>query len=200
MVRNRIRTIHSANRAANYLAAGGKKTVLAFGLVAIMAVMWFRVLTGGGPQSVAAKPPLDVQQLDGTLVQVRFRSLPVVPGRNDRIERNFFTVEDWNGFSRDANNETTSTDSEVHVATPDRIGEVIAQVAQRLKLKAVLWSENPQVFVNDTLLKVGETLSLKDGTDTYVFEVVRIEADTVFVRCRERELALKLAQSNDVNK
>lgn len=200
MVRNRIRTARSANRAANYLAAGGKKTVLAIGLVAIMAIMWFRVLTSRGPQSAAAEPPQDIQQQDGTFVQVRFHSLPVIPGRNDRIQRNFFTVEDWNGFSRDVNDETTSTDPEVHVATPDRIGEVIAQVAQRLKLEAVLWSEDPQIFINDTLLKVGGTLSLKDGADAYVFEVVRIEAETVLVRCRERELTLKLAQSNDVNK
>lgn len=198
-MRNRIRTAHSANRAVNYLAAGGKKTVLAIGLVAIMAIMWFRVLTGRGPQSATAKPPQDIQQLDGTPVQVSFHSLPVIPGRNDRIQRNFFTVADWNGFSRETNSETTSMDSEVHVATPDRIREVIARVAQRLKLEAVLWSEDPQIFINDTLLKVGGTLSLKDGADTYVFEVVRIEADTVLVRCRERELALKLAQSNDVN-
>jgi hypothetical protein len=76
---------------------------------------------------------------------------------------------------------------------------VIARVAQRLKLEAVLESGKPQIFANNKLLYVGDTLALKNGTDTYVFEVVQIEADSVLVRCREQELTLKLAQSTDVN-
>ena len=84
--------------------------------------------------------------------------------------------------------------------TPDRTQEVIIRVAQKLKLEAVLWSENPQIFANDQFWQVGDTIKLKEGTDSYEFEVVRIEADSVLVRCRERELTLKLAQSNDVGK
>jgi len=195
------RTTRSANRTMNYLAAGGKKTVLAIGLVAIMAIMWFRVLTGRKPQSAAASNPLqNAQEQDRSPVQVRFHDLPIILGRNDRIDQNFFAVQDWNGFSRNSNNEDASTDPEVHVVAPDRTREVIARVAQRLKLGAVLWSENPQIFANDQLLHVGDTIKLEEGTDTYKFEVVQIEADSVLVRCRERELTLRLAQSNDVSK
>ena len=63
-----------------------------------------------------------------------------------------------------------------------------------------MWGDSPRVSINDQLLRAGETLKLKDGTDTYEFEVVQIEADSVLVRCRERDLTLKLAQSNDVSK
>ena len=81
------RTVRSTNRTLNYLAAGGKKTVLAIGLVAIMAIMWFRVLTGGKPQSAAASDPLrNAQEQDQSPVQVRFYNLPIIPGRNDRIK------------------------------------------------------------------------------------------------------------------
>ena len=201
MMHRNMRTVRSANRAANYLAAGGKKTVLAIGLITIMAIMWFRVLTGRQPQSAAASSPLlNAQEQDQSPVQVRFHNLPIIPGRNDRIGRNFFTVQNWNGFSRDSNIEDASTDPEVHVVAPDQTQEVIARVAKKLKLEAVLWSENPQIFANDRLLYVGNTIKLKEGTDTYEFEVVRIEADAVLVRCRERELTLNLAQSNDVSK
>jgi hypothetical protein len=194
------RTTRSANRTMNYLAAGGKKTVLAIGLVVIMAIMWFRVLTGHKPQSAASKPLLNSPEQDQSPVQVRFHNLPIIQGRNDRIDQNFFTVQDWNGFSRDANKENAGTDPEVHVVAPDRTQEVIARVAQRLKLGAVLWSENPQIFANDQFYQVGDTIKLQEGADTYKFEVVQIEADSVLVRCRERELTLNLAQSNDVSK
>lgn len=193
--------MRSAGRAANYLAAGGKKTVLAIGLVVIMAVMWFRVLTGRRPQAAAAaRGPLTTGLEERKPVEVRFHSLPVIPGRHDCIGRDFFLAQDWNGFSVDSDKDTTGTASEVHVAAPDRTREVITRMAQRLKLEAVVWGTRPQVSINDQLLRAGETLKLKDGTDTYEFEVVRIEADSVLVRCRERELTLMLAQSNDVSK
>lgn len=200
MMRKRINTSRSANRAMSYLVADGKKTVVAVGLVAIMAMMWFRVLTGRKPQSAAATQPSEQTQKENTAsVNLRFHDLPTIPGRNDRIDRNFFAVENWDLFSRDVRRHTSSTGSEVHVVAPNRTQEVIVKVAQRIRLEAVLWSDNPQIFANDQLYRVGDTLELKDGTDTYVFEVVQIEADSVLVRCREQQLTLMLAQSNDVD-
>lgn len=201
MMPNKMNSVRSANRAVSYLAADRKKTVVAIALVAIMAIMWLRVLTGRKPQSVAASESLqNAQEQNKAAVEVRFHDLPIIPGRNDRIDRNFFTVQDWDGFPRDSNKDTAGTDPEVPVVPSDRTREVVARVAQRLKLEAVLLTENPQAFVNDRFVHVGETLELRDGTDTYVFEVVRIEADSVLVRCKERQLTLRLAQSNDVNK
>jgi hypothetical protein len=200
MMRRRIHQSRSSSRVTGYLAADRKKTVMAAGLVAMMAIMWFRVLTGRKPESAAAaKPPAAAQKETAASVTFRFHDLPTIPGRNDHINRNFFAVEDWSGFSRESSKRTTSTGSEVHVVTGNRTQEVIVRVAQKLRLEAVLWSQNPQIFANDRLLRVGDTLELKEGADTYVFEVVQIEADSVLVRCREQELTLELAQSNDVN-
>ena len=200
MMPNKMSTARSANRAVSYLAADRKKTVVAIALVAIMAIMWFRVLTGRKPPSaVASEASQNAQEQNKASVEVRFHDLPIIPGRNDHINRDFFAVQDWDGFSRDSNEDMTGTDPEVHVVAPDRTQEVVARVAQRLKLEAVLLTENPQAFVNDQFMHVGDTLRLKDGTDTYVFEVVRIEADAVLVRCKERQLTLRIAQSNDVN-
>ncbi|UCD50477.1 MAG: hypothetical protein JSW27_23495 [Phycisphaerales bacterium] len=200
MMRRQIHRSRSSNGGTGYLAAGRKKTVLATGLVTIMAIMWFRVLTGRKPESAAAaKPPETPQKKTGAVAKFRFHDLPIIPGRNDRINRNFFAVENWTGFSEESSKHSASTGSEVQIVTPNRTQEVIVKVAQKLKLAAVLWSENPQIFANDQLLRVGDTLELKEGTDTYVFEVIQIEADSVLVRCREQELTLKLAQSNDVN-
>lgn len=198
-MRKRNHTRHSTPQTLEHLWVDKKKTVVAVGLVAIMAIMWFRVLTGGKPKTAAAKPPATAPATTTTSAKLRFHDLPIIPGRNDRIDRNFFAIDDWNGFSREPNTRAASTGSEVHVVAPDRTREVIIRVAQRLKLEAVLESGKPQIFANNKLLYVGDTIPLKDGTDTYVFEVVQIEADSVLVRCREQELTLKLAQSTDVN-
>ena len=182
------------------MAADRKKTVAAFALVTIMAIMWFRVLTGRKPGS--ANAAAEAQQSQGQAqrqTDVRFYALPRIPGRNDRIGRNFFTVHDWDGFPTNSDRESTSTDPEVQIATTDPTQEVVARVAQGLNVEAVLWSENPKAFINDQLFQVGDTLTRKDGAESYVFEVVRIEADAVLVRCRERQLTLKLAQSDDVS-
>jgi len=201
MMRNISNPVRSVNRVVDHMAADRKKTVAAFALVAIMAIMWFRVLTGREPGSAQATPDPQQQTQDQEKPQVdiRFRELPVIPGRNDCIGRDFFTVQDWDGFPRDSDRETQSTDPEVRVVAPDPTQEVVARVAQKLKVEAVLWSENPKAFINDQLFQMGDTLNCKDGTEFYVFEVVRIEADSVLVRCRERQLTLKLAQSNDVS-
>ena len=198
----KMTTVRSVGRTADYLAAGGKKTVLAFGLVAIMAVMWFRVLSGRRPSSATASSPArNAGQQDPPGPQVQFYDLPIIPGRNDRIDRDFFAVRDWNRFSGNTSAVAVNIDPEVPVAAPDRTREVIERVAQRLKLEAVLeFSENPKIFINDRLLHVGEKIALREGAETYEFEVVRIEADKVFVRCRERELTIQLSQSHDVDR
>ncbi|MHC4520402.1 MAG: hypothetical protein ACYTAS_17585 [Planctomycetota bacterium] len=176
--------------------------MLAIAMVAVMAVMWFRVLIGRKPQSAAASnPALPAETQEKTPVQVCFQELPIIPGRNDCINRDFFAVQDWKRFRKNSHVVVTSTDTEVHAVVPDQIQEVVAKVAERLNLEAVLLTgEKPRAFVNNVFFFVGDTITLKEGTDTYEFEVVRIEADAVLVRCRERQLTLKVAQSNDVNK
>ena len=184
----------------NYMAADRKKTVMAVVLVAIMGVMWFRVLTQRKPGAAgAATDDALTQGQSEPQINVRFHELPYIPGRNDRIGRDFFSVREWDGFPGDSDQESTSTDPEVHVTTTDPTQEVVARVAQGLTVEAVLWSEDPKAFINDQLFQVGDSITLEDSAESYEFEVVRIEANAVLVRCRERQLTLKLAQSNDVN-
>jgi len=183
-----------------YLAQDRKKTVAAVALVAVMALMWFRVLLGRRPESAdASQRQEQAATQDDRSLSVRFHDLPIISGRNDRINRDFFAVQDWKRFRKSSHVVIANTNAKVPVAT-DRTQEAVARVAERLNLEAVLLTEDPQVFVNNQLMRVGETLSVEEGTETYDFEVVRIEADSVLVRCRERQLTLKVAQSNDLKK
>lgn len=69
-----------------------------------------------------------------------------------------------------------------------------------MKLAAVSLSENPQAFINDQLLRVGDRLTLKEGAKVIEFEVLRIYENSVLVGCEDTQLTLKLAQSLEVNK
>jgi len=202
MTRNRRKRVSRASSSLRYLAADRKKTVVAVCLFAIMSLMWIRVLTGKKPSSTGAAPASPGPQAapQQSNLNVRFVALPKVLGRNDYINRDFFAARDWDVFRQSSRGQNANTGTEVHVVSSSHAQEVAIRVAQKLRLEAVLWSENPQAFVNDELLAVGDKLAATDGSDTCEFEVLRIDEDAVLIGCRGTQLTLKLAQYLDVRK
>lgn len=200
MGHNRKSNLRPARAILDHLAVNGKKTVLALALIVFMGLMWIRVLTGQKPGSAGAAPEPTLNERAGpeTLAKVQFIELPKLPGRNDSIYGDFFAIQDRAHF-RPNDMRNTGTETEVRVTSPGHAQEVIRRIAERLKLEAVLWSENPQVFVNDRLLKVGDTLPVKEGAKTLNFEVLRINENSVLVGCDGTQLTLKLAQFVEVN-
>jgi hypothetical protein len=193
MIRSARTQNRPGSRMLDRLAVDRKKTILAVGLVAVMAIMWVRVLTGEKPQQATAEPSQADQSTETEPVKVRAVELPVVEGRNDCIRRDFFSADAVADFRRDSTSQNTGTDTEVRVGTSQQVQEVVARVAQKLRLS----SETRQACINDRLLRVGETLSVKDGTAVYVFEVLQIQEDSVLVRCNGKEVTLKLTQVSD---
>jgi hypothetical protein len=166
MKRNATNALSSASRIASHVIRGGKKTGIAIALVAIMAVMWVRVLTGQKPKSAEAKPKSAQRTNEPKKKEpvVRLIDLPVEPGRNDRIHRDFFTTQDWSHFSSGSKSPSTGPDTEVQTAASNRTEEVINRLAKTLKLEAVVFgSEDPQAIVNDRRIRVGGTFTLNDG-------------------------------------
>ncbi len=184
----------------DHLRLGGKRTVMACVLVLIMLFMWVRVFLGHRPaaaaaaprssqaQTAARRPPVTMQRLE----------LPRIPGRHDALPRDFFTMKDPASFGRDSARRGAGTDTEVPVASTENAQEVIQRVARTMKLEAVSWNESPRIFINDQLLEVGGRFLVKDGTQSYEFEVLQIYVDSVLVGCNGVQLTLKLAQSLEV--
>jgi hypothetical protein len=171
-------------------------------MMLVMVVMWFRVLTGQKPASArAASGKADTStETPPAPPKIRFVKLPNVPGRNDDIKRDVFAGWTWKSFQDTAGAKNPNIGPEVPVASSNRAEEVaLRRLAKKLKLEAVLWSENPQAFVNDQLVHVGDTITAKDGQHTCEFEVLRILEDSVLIGCEETRLTLKLAQYLDVN-
>jgi hypothetical protein len=188
-----------AGRLLGHLAADKKKTIIALCLIGVMVFMWAKVLGKEAPRSAEAKERAGQTASEGSSSQVKisFIELPKVEGRNNVLTRDFFAAEGWQEFTKGQviNSDGTKT---VNIVSRGGSEEVAKRVAGRLKLEAIGLSKNPEVFINDKLLTVGDKLLVKDGGETYECEVVRIEQNMVSIRCGEAEIKLKLMQLNEV--
>jgi hypothetical protein len=198
---SRTSGIQRATRILDHLNVDRKKTVFAVALLAVMAFMWFRVLTGRKPDAATANPNPQAQQQDKQKPQrkVCFIRLPNVPGRNDYINRDFFAARDWECFRQNNLSQNSGTDTEVHVVSSNLAQEVISQIVKKLRLEAIVGSEPPQAFINDQVLGVGDRLTVRDGPETRELEVLRIYQDSVLMGCNGTKLTLKLAQDLEVS-
>ena len=187
-----------ANRLFNQLAVQKKKTVLALCLITLMAFMWIRVLTRKAPQAAKAgllAGQMDVETQSEPELKISFIELPQAEGRNDVITRDFFDSDGWQDFV-DGQGRKSAGVEEVDIISKEGDQEVIRRVAEKLNLEAIVLSENPQAFINDKLLSVGDKTLIGDGTNRYECEVVEIKENTVVMRCRESRITLKLTQVN----
>jgi hypothetical protein len=197
MGRSRKTSRRLAGRMFDRLVLGGKKTAVALGLVGIMAFMWARVLTGHKPGTAAAAdepvPPVAVRP--ELPPKMRLIKLPRIVGRNDFIYRDFFTMQDRACFKPNGSARAAGTDPEVRVIATNHAQEVVHRVMQKrkLRLEAVLhWSVDPQVFLNDQLLRVGDKFTVKDETDSVEFEVLRIYENSVLVGSGGTQVTLEV--------
>ena len=53
-------------------------------------------------------------------------------------------------------------------------------------------SDSPLAYINGEMRRIGDKMFVKDGTEKYECEVVKIEDNTVVIKCGEAEITLKL--------
>ena len=185
------------NRFLSHLVAEKKKAVLALCLIALMTFMWIKVLTKTSPQAADAGLIAELMNMETQSepeLKISFIELPQVAGRNDVITRDFFASDGWHDFVDGHERKTVGVGEVDNVSKDDQ--EVIRKVAAKLKLEAIVSSENPLAFINDKVLTVGDKLLVGDGIDRYECEVSEIKENTVVIRCRESRITLKLTQVN----
>lgn len=165
------------------LTAQKKKTAVAVCLVLVMVFMWVRVLTPNVPDSAAAAVVDGAVGRSEPQLKMTYVELPVVKGRNDMLARDFFTV--GKGFLRGGGG--------LDIVLGGGSEEMSRRIAKKLRLEAIVSGKNPQAFINDKLVSVGDKLVVKEGATEYEFVVVKIGQSAVSVRCGEAEVTLKLA-------
>ncbi len=199
MKQNLKNSANGTNRLIGRLAAEKKKTVTALCLIALMVFMWARVLTRETPETAAAAQKQnglnpDTPETDSQL-KISYIQLPNVAGRNDLLTRDFFVADGWKNF---IDGKGVGID-EVNVVSKDGNEEVVRRVAEKLKLEAIGLDENPQAFINNKLLSVGDKFLVRDGVKKYECEVVRIQDYVVVIKCKEAEITLKLTQAIEMD-
>jgi len=181
-----------AGRILNRLAEDKKKSVTALCLIAVMAVMWFRVLTRKAPDGAEAAPVTDqtnTRDVPREEYRVSFVELPKVAGRNDVIGRDFFASNGWRHFVDGQRRKPGAIES---IVSKNGNEEVIRRIAEKLNLEATIVGGTPWAFINGQPLNIGGKLSISDGADTYACEVIDIKDNAVEIKCREAEIRLSI--------
>lgn len=177
------------------LAADKKKAVTAACLVAVMVLMWGKLLLKKGPDSAMAGAnaggTVEAQATEPE-VKVSYISLPQITGRNDVITRDFFSPAGWRGFGigTEVDDSTGSDDREV--VSDSSSEKILARIEGRLELQGVLNSEPPQASINNKLVMIGDIIKVDSGDETYECEVTEIEENRVSLQYREVKVVLKL--------
>jgi len=188
------------SRLLGQLAADKKKAGIALCLIAVMAIMWIKVLTKKGPQSAEAGVTVEQTQADAQLIEkmkISYLSLPDIPGRNDIIGTDVFDAQGWEGFDLSKGIDNPVDIIGIDVELTDVKEEVATKIGQLMKLQAIGLGENPQAFINDILLAVADKMIVSDGTEIYECEVIEISQNSVLVRCRGVGIRLKLVETVD---
>jgi len=180
------------NRLFSQLAAEKKKTVVVICLLAMMIFMWLRMFSSKTPESAkASSAPAATGQAQSdseSSIKISFVELPVIEGRNDVLTRDFFVVD--------------NIDIEVNAKGKFNSGNIgkepILRVVKKIQLKAIELGQIPRVFINDKLLTLGEKFVVKEGEDSYEFEVMDISENIVFCECEGVEVILKLEEPIDI--
>jgi len=189
----------AVNGALSRFGADRKKVIVASCLIAVMVIMWARVLTGKkNPQgaSAATVGGISVLPAAGSVpeLQISFIDLPKVTGRNDVLTRDFFAASDCEVFT----NRPQGAGAGIEVVSTGGNEELIGFIQNQLRLTVVDLRDKPSAFVNGKLLFVGDKVVVGKETKTYECEVTRIDEKAVFVKCGDIEIGLKLVQTSEV--
>jgi hypothetical protein len=159
------------------------------------------VLTKQAPEAADAAfmtEQFNTKDVSNQELNVSFIELPKVAGRNDVITRDFFASNGWRHFEG-GKERNLAVIEEVNVVSRNGNEEVIRKVAEKLKLEAIVLSNDPRAFINNKVISVGDKVLIHDGIDTYECEVIEIKENMVVIKCREAEVTLKLKQVSKID-
>jgi len=181
----------AVDKVFNNLGIDKKKGIMAMCLITVMIFMWVRMLTKKAPAGAKGAVTIEGKNQDlsenDPQPEISFVELPFVKGRNDVLTRDFFTADQaaLNGVEKT----TITTESEKQ--------NYVRKVAASLKLEAIGLGDNPQAFINNKLLSVGDKLYVRDGTETFECEVAVIRENMVMIRYGEAKIELKLMRVSE---
>jgi hypothetical protein len=182
-----IKTIGSIS-VSNSIRNMGPKTIAAVVLVALMAVLWARVLLRSkvGPASAKAATTAAVEetQQQNSKSEIRIQAIPLatVPGRHDTIAVDFFKA--------DRNSASGGNQQRGNQRMLDELGKVVV-------LEAIIRNAQgsaEKACINGTVVTVGSALQVQMQNDSCIIRVEAIESAGVRLSWRDRIFTLKMPE------
>ena len=184
-----------------------KKIIIAVGLMTVMVFMWIRVFMPEKTTSVhgatATTPDSNYEQNNNTAkIKLSYVELPILSGRNDTITRDVFSSEGWSPFgdasSVDDDNSNTNVDIESqNKNSPEKHKANLRQIAEKIKLDAILTTDNKQqasALIEDKLVTVGSEVPIEYNSFKYIFTVTEINKTSVILNWENFNITVKMLQ------
>jgi len=192
------RTQNGFSTAGNSLRSLSPKTAAAICLMALMGVLWLRVLTRGrsGPSAAEAASAAEVSVAAQPAAPLRIVpvTLPVVQGRNDVLTRDFFSSANWPGFLQSDKKPQADLSEQQQL---EKQRQDFDAMAKTINLDAIIQASGDQparVCVEGKVLSQGQTLTIKRPSENYELTVSEIGEYQVVLTWNQWSVILKMAQ------
>ena len=184
------------------------KTMVMIALLAVMGILWGRVLLRGksGPASASAAETDALQQTAQNdlpaSVRIKPVSLPFLSGRNDTLSGDLFSAENWQAFDSKRKGQTPGVKVDASEDSVERTLRLkLEKISKSLVLEAVIQDAdgNPsQAFVDGKILSVGQTLTVQEGPDRYVLTLKKITENDVTFSWNKISIVLEMAEAFEI--
>ena len=168
------------------LSADKRKTAAAVLLFMVLIFMWIRVFKKKSVSKASASVETQLVSVSEKKedkkpsLEVEYRVLPVVKGRNDELACDFFSSERTG----------RSGGAEVNMVVKAS-GKDSQDIRSQLDLQAIIRGESPQVFINGWLLSVDDVFAVEVGKGEKECIITEISDQAVTVICEGCELKLE---------
>lgn len=178
---------------SNPIGSMQPKTIAAVVLVAVMGVLWARVLMRSGPNTALASPStanIDSVQQENTesAIQIRAVDLTEIPGRHDVIAADFFRADRclmWDQKTESAAPTTKTADNQ----------RLVSELIKAIALEAIIKDAQgnaEKACMNGTLVVAGSVLQVPVRNEMRSVRVMTIEPGHVRLTWQDRTIDIEM--------
>jgi hypothetical protein len=174
------------------------KTIVACGLVVMLAFMWIKVFVGSTEQAKEVASVLMIKEAKAAAKVLTMKRVPLVnvSGRHDRLTTDMFAPR-----ATDVGNDTdvSSLDEVVEIKSQK---DAAGKLARKIELDAIILGVNSsahQAFINGRLQIAGDEISIKLSDQIYKIIVMEIFHNKVILKWNEYTISVRMAQLGKVN-
>ena len=186
--------------------ADRKKMIIAAALISLMIFMWGRVILSSRVSNDASAADVktqaaieNTQQQTIQEIKIDYIELPVIPGRNDKLSRNFFDADNFSAFPLDPEGSYVSGSKSQKTNVSQDQSQIIDQIAQTIRVDAIIVGQESgigEAFIEERLLSNGSTFDVEHKGRIYEFEVVEVFESKVVLKWEDVTVTIKMSQDD----